>query len=142
MKRIGILVCAVAALLPFASARAGSYSGVVRLAAGAPNVQRMATATHLAPNGTFGYVVDLGSGVNNQPFVLTLDRGATHAESLDVYFYYDLSGAGDPCPIARDIRQDGKTQTGTACPGTSEKAARYAIVVLNVGADARFTLSV
>lgn len=143
MKRIVPLAGAVLALCSLAPARAGTdVSGFVRAPAAAPNAQRVGSITGSLPNGTLGYVVELPSSATNKRYELTLTGGATTLEDLDVFFYYGLDGLGDPCPIARDVRQAGSTETGTACPTSGDKRVRYAIVVLNAGALAEFSLRV
>jgi hypothetical protein len=143
-KRLSFLACAVTAacwLVSVFPATAAVTRGTVQLPADAPNVQRLGYVTKTLPNGAFGYVVPVDPGATNHQYSLKLDSGATGTEDLDVFFYYSLDGMGDPCPLARDRAQHGDTETGTVCPNNDQRKARYAVVVLNAGAMARFSLS-
>lgn len=136
MKRTFLVVCALTALVALPAHADGRIIGYVDAAVTHPAVPRTAYNQSEKLNGVFGYVAEIGASASERPFTLTRLTGATGSEDLDVWFYRDISGTGDPCP--RIIAQEwAGGERGTICAG-----AAYAVVVLFTGGDADFSLTI
>lgn len=112
--------------------------GRVRLAVASPTIPRTLYRADPDANGWTGYVIALQGNTSGRNYTLTLTDGLTGLEELDAYFYTDLDGTGSPCRVAA-TEEDGSETGVIDCPGGA--SARWAIVVLRSGADARFTFS-
>lgn len=136
-------VLAVLALSP-AAARASwpwSYDGKVQLPVVSSAVPR--TLYQASGNNTqmFGDVFKLPPGADGKHYALT-GLGATGLENVDAYFYE--AGVGDypgqACSI--DAYETGAREDGTICPGSGEVAAWAVVILKDIGANARFTLTI
>ena len=129
-----VLVCAAA----FPARASGEQTGSVHLAVASPSPARMMYAMSGMNNELTGHVFELSPSARGKTYTLTRTRGATGLEDLDVWFYADIGGTGDPCRFTT-LTDDGTTQTGVVCP--DDKSPRWAVVWLNTGAGAGFEFS-
>ena len=92
------------------------------------------------PNGTIGYVLDLGSPVaGGTSYDLVRLSGHQAITEFDVWFYKNINDETSVCPFTP---QTDETQDGRG--GESYRftcSARWVIVVLFSGASARFHFS-
>lgn len=127
---------ACAAVLP---ARASvEQTGSVHLAVASPSPARVMYSMTGKNDELTGYVFKVLPSAKGKTYTLTRTRGATGLEDLDVWFYADIDGAGDPCRFTT-LTDDGTTQTGVVCP--DDKTPRWAVVWLNSGAASGFKFS-
>lgn len=136
MKRTLASVCLALALTSVAPASADVIVGSVEASAAHPAIPRMLYNASVKLNGYLGFVATLDPSANERSFTLRRMDGATGREDLDVWFYRDIAGTGDPCPRVIDGEEAGG-ESGSVCAG-----ARYAVVVLFAGLDANFQLQV
>lgn len=127
---------ACAAVLP--ARAAGEQTGTVQLAVRTPSIARTLYVATGANDELTGYVFAVSPAAKGKTYTLTRTKGATGLEDLDIYFYADISGTGDPC-LFTTVSDDGETQTGVICPDV--KTPKWAVVWLNAGAAAQFAFS-
>lgn len=140
VRRLALIV-SVCALLGAVPARAEifSHTGAVSVSIVSPQAARIARVAGV-PNGVVADVFALPASADGRTYTLKKTGGATGLENPDVYFYQGTDTAiGDGCTTDA-YESDPATETGTVCPRTQDKAA-WAIVLLRVGAQATYTLT-
>ena len=134
---LAIVACAIVAGGAPAGADGSHIEGFVVAPVPAPSIPRtLYRVSGGEVNGVVGFVAEIPCAELERSYRLVPGATGVDSVNLDAWFYNEITGTGEPCARVSSETEDGG-ETGTICPG-----AKFAVVVLFLGADADFTLEI